>query len=229
VAYQVYQPHQLHAAGIVKTLMENEAPAARRTLIGLTTSQGFLSYELLIELLIRALAVDRPATPPTIAFWTKYLHPDSVYADNVVRSIFTNRSRPALDLFERTMNDPAQDDQYKYAWLRDMLLRQRNDPEVLACCERMIIGRTVDPVWHEPILEAVFDFDPAWYLTCRKPRPPLRVLAPAPSKDILERLARHAINKMTLTNPELGPKIRLATKEIGRSIDEKGASENATV
>src|SRR5262245_31307530 len=120
-AYRVYQPHQLRAAGIIKALIDHDSPAGRQTLIGLTRSQDFQSYELLIELLIRALAVDRPASPPTLAYWQKYLHPESVYADNVIRAIFTNRSLPALQLFEHTLNDPRRDDQYKYAWLRDAL------------------------------------------------------------------------------------------------------------
>jgi len=228
-AYQVFQPHQLRAAGIVKTLMDQTTPAPRETLIGLTQSTGFQSYELLIELLIRALSVDRPATPPTIAYWEKHLAPQSVYADNVVRAIFINRSKPALQLFERVINDPLQDEEYKYAWLRDMMLRQRNDPEVLAMCERMIIDKTVDPSWHEPILEAVFDFEPSWYQTCRKPKPPLRILAPTESKDIFERLGRHAVNTMTLVKPGLGLTIRLALREIGRSIDDENAGGEANV
>ena len=227
-AYRVFQPHQLRAAGIVRTLMDNKTPAGRQTLVSLTTSQGFLSYDLLVVFLIRALAVDRPASKPTITYWQKYLHPDSVYADNVVDAIFENRSRPALDLFELAMNDPAQDEEHKYAWLRDPLLRRRNDPEVLECCERMIIRGTVDPNWHETIIEAVFDYDPSWYLADPEPRPPLRILAPEPSKAILEQLARHAINKMKLSDPELELKIRMAMKEIGKTIDDKGGGSNAT-
>jgi hypothetical protein len=222
-AYQVFQPHQLRAAGIVKTLMDNDSPAGRQTLVSLTTSAGFLSYDSLAVLLIRALAVDRPASARTIAYWEKHLQPESPYATNVVDAIVENHSRPALDLFVRAMNNPAHEDGYKYVWLRDVLLRRRNEPEVLACCERMIINRTVDPGWHEPILEALFDYDPTWYLSCRKPRPPLRVLAPDESKGILGRLARHAMvdPRMEFASPELGLKIRLAMKEIGRSLDEE--------
>lgn len=230
-AYQLFEPHQLRAAGLVRTLMDNPAPTARQTLLGLTTSQGFLSYDALVVLLIRALVVDRPASPRTIAYWQQHLGAEAVYATNVVDAIFENRSRPALDLFERAMKDPAHEDEYKYVWLRDMLLRRRNDTEVLACCERMVIGATVSAAWHEPILEAVFDYDPTWYRTCRKPRPPLRVLAPDPSKAALKRLARHALveKKMEFVNLELGPKIRLAMREIGRSIDDnQEATGNAT-
>lgn len=229
-AYRVFKPHQLRAAAIVRTLMDNSSPAGRRTLVGLTTSKGFLSYDLLVVFLIRALTVDRPASRPTITYWQKYLRPESVYADNVVDALLENRSRPALELFERAMNDPAQDGEHKYIWLRDPLLRRRNDPEILACCERMVIGGTVGADWHETIIEAVFDYDPSWYLADPEPRPPLRILAPEPSKAILEKLARHAIveNKVVFVDPELKAKIRLAMKEIGRSLDEeKGGTDNA--
>lgn len=219
-AYEVYQPHQLGAARIVKTLMDQETAAPRQTLIALTSSQGFQSYDLLIELLIRALAVDRPASARTISYWEKYIAPESVYADNVVRAVFTNQSRPALELFERVMNDPAQDDEYRSMWLRDMMLLKRNETPVLECCERMVIGQTVDGAWHESIIEALFDFNPSWYGTCRMPKPPLRVLAANPSKDSLERLGRHALTKMQLQSPGLDAKIRLAMKEIGRDWED---------
>lgn len=220
-AYQVYRPHQLRVAGILRTLMDQDAPAPRRTLVNLTAAPEFRSRDLLIALLIRALAADVPASPRTVSYWEEHLDPESVYADDVVRAIFLNRSRPALELFERVMNDPRQDDEYKYAWLRDMLLARRNDLEVLECCERMIIGGSVDAGWHEAILEALFDFEPSWYLTCRKPRPPLRVLASEPSRDSLERLARHGLAHVEFVNPGLPTKIRLAMQEIGRSLGEE--------
>ncbi len=222
-AYQVYQPHQLGAARIVKTLMGQDAALPRQTLVNLTASRGFQSYDLLIELLIRALAVDRPASGPTIAYWEGHLAPESVYADNVVRAIFVNQTRPAMDLFERVMNDEAQDQEYRTNWLREMMLPKRNETPVLECCERMVIHGTVGEGWHETILEAVFDFNPAWYGTCRKPRPPLRALASGASKDSLERLGRHAILAMKLQTPGLEAKIRLAMKEIGRDWEDDDA------
>jgi hypothetical protein len=66
-AYEVFRPHQLRVAGIIRTLMDRDAEAPRQTLVNLTSNGGFRSRDLLIELLIRALAVDRPASPRTIA------------------------------------------------------------------------------------------------------------------------------------------------------------------
>ena len=220
-AYEVYQPHQLGAARIVKTLMDNDAPPQRGTLVGLTVSQGFNSYDPLIELLIHALAVDKPASGSTIAYWEKYLNAESVYGDNVVWAIFLNQSLPALELFERAMNDPAQDDEYKYDWLRDKMLRKRNETTVLECCERMVIGGSIDEGWHEPVIEAVFDWQPGWYGSCRKPTPEMRIAAPDASKHCLERLGRHTVENMELVNPSLEVKVRMALKEIGRELEEK--------
>lgn len=224
-AYEVFQPHQLNVARIIKTLMDQDSPQQRETLVSLTTSPAFQSYDLLIELLIRALAVDRPACPRTIAYWQRHLDPESVYADNVAAALFVNQSQPALELFERTLNDPEQDDEYKYDWLRDKMLPKRNDTPVLECCERMVIQGSVDEGWHEPIIEAVFDFNTAWYASCRYPSPPLRVLAPDRSKDCLERLGRHAVTRMKLFSPTLGLTVRAAMKEIGRNWEEE--HENA--
>lgn len=220
-AYVVYQPHQLGAARIVKTLIDRDAPPQRETLVALTASEGFNSKDPLIELLIRALAADKPASDRTIAYWEKHMHPESVYADNVVWAIFLNQSRPAMDLFERAMNDPKQDDEYKHDWLRDKMLRKRNDTPVLACCEHMVLSGTIDEAWHEAVIEAVFTWQPGWYGSCRKPNPPMRVLASDESKDCLERLGRHAIEQMELLDPELKPKVRMAMKEIGRDWEEE--------
>lgn len=226
-AYEVYQPHQLGVARIIKTLIDKDAPPQRGTLVGLTESDEFNSRDPLIELLIRALAADRPASARTIAYWEKHLEPESVYADHVVSAIFVNQSRPAMDLFERAMNDTAQDDAYKYDWLRDKLLRKRNDEPVLACCERMVLEGTVDAGWHEAVIEAVFSWQPGWYGSCQKPTPPMRIQASDESKDSLERLGRHTIERMELVDPSLEPKVRMAMKEIGREWDEKDDSDEA--
>lgn len=123
------------------------------------------------------------------------------------------------------MNDPKQDDEYKYAWLRDKMLRKRNDTPILACCERMVLQNTLVQDWHEPVIEAVFTWQPGWYGSCRKPNPPMRVMAPEESKNILERLGRHTVENMELVDPSLEPKVRMAMKEIGRELDEEQPDE----
>ncbi len=223
--YLRFGARNLDVARVIKTLMEQDAPEPRETLVRLTESSGFQTYEPLIELLIRGLVADIPACPRTIAYWDKHSQPDSAYTDIVVEVLFINRSRPALDLFERKMNDPGHDDEYKEAWLRDPLLRKRNDTDVLQCCERMVIGGTVEAYLHESIFSALFDYSEEWYLSCSFPRPELRILAPDASKDILETLGKHALAGPELESPGLADKIRMALKEIGRD-DENDAGDD---
>jgi hypothetical protein len=225
--YMRFPARSLDVASVIQTLMERNSPAARGTLVNLTQSTGFQSYDPLVELLIRALAADIPASARTVAYWDQHSQPDSGYAHLVVQVLFINRSEPALKLFETKMNDPRHTDESKEVWLRVNLLPKRNDVLVLQACERMIIGRTVIESWHEGILEVLFDFDQSWYLSCRKPRPPLRVLAPDDSKEVLGRIGKHALTKMELSIPGLELKIKMAMKEIGYDWEEESGARTA--
>lgn len=219
--YLRFSARNLDVARIIKTLMDQETPEARGTLVNLTESGAFQSYDPLVELLIRALAADIPASPRTIAYWDKHSQPDSVYLHIVIEVLFINRSVPALEFFEKKMNDLNHEDECKEIWLRDMLLRKRNDTLVLQSCERMIIGAAVTEDWHECILESLFDFNESWYLSCHIPHPQLRVLAPDKSKEVLGRIGKHALTEMELSIPGLHAKIKMAMKEIGYDWEEK--------
>jgi len=213
--YLRFPARGLDVARIAKTLMDQGTPEARGTLAGLTEAEPWQTVDPLVELLIRALAADLPASPRTVAFWDKHSQPDSVYVHIVIEVLFINRSEPALRLFEQKMNDPGHEDDCKEIWLRYDMLRKRNDPQVLQCCERMTIEGTVDEGWRQNVLEALFDYRESWYLCCRMPRAPLRVLAPSASKESLGRIGKHALTQMTLVIPGLREKIKLAMKEVG--------------
>ena len=222
--YMRFPARSLDAASIIQTLMEHNSPAARATLVNLTQSSGFQAYDPLVELLIRGLAADIPASPRTVGYWDQHSQPDSGYLHLVIQVLFINRSDPAMKLFEQKLNDPRQQDEAKEIWLRADLLPKRNHLSVLQACERMIIGPTVLEAWHEGILEGLFDYNESWYLSCRKPRPPLRVMAPAESKEVLGRIGKHALTKMELSIPGLEIKIKMAMREIGYDWeDEQGA------
>ncbi len=218
--YLALQPRALDAARVVKTLMDQAHPPAVSTLVSLTQATVFQSNPSLVELNILALSVDRPARPQTIAYWDRHSHPLSSNVDLVVQAIFANRSEPALRLFERKMNDPAQDDLRKLTWLRDPLLLQRNDAQVLRFCGTAIVQKTLLPKWHNPLLEALFDYNEGWYLSCKFPRPPNRMLATPEAKEIMGRLGEYALTRMQILIPGLAAKIRLVLKEIGYKWDE---------
>ena len=212
--YLRYPARNLEVARIVKTLMKQDFLEAHATIKGLTRNHVWQQSDPLIELLIRALVVDMPSSPETIVFWDKHSMSDSVYIPTVIEVIFLNRSEPALKLFEQKLNDASHDDEYQEIWLRCDLLRQRNELTVLQCCERMVIKGTVDEGWHNNIVEALFDYNEAWYLSQEPPRPPLRVLASEASKEVLGRIGKHALTNMDISIPNLRNKIKLAMEEI---------------
>lgn len=218
--YMMRPPHGLDVARVVKTLMQQEHPAARATLVNLTQAEAFQAYEPLVELNIRALAVDRPASERTIAYWDAHSQPQSTSVDTVVEAIFVNRSEPALALFERKLNDAEQDAQRQQYWLRSGLLTARNDATVLAACERMLLQQTLQPRWHSALLEALFDYDEGWYMACKFPRPPARALATPEARDVLGRIGEHALTRMQLYIPGLRTTIKAVMLEIGREWDD---------
>ncbi len=213
----------LKVARVVKALMDSPHGVAKPTLVALTRARNFLSFELLQELLVRALAAVRPSPPDAIAYWDSHSQPDSNNLHLVIEAIFANGSDPALALFERKLNDPRQEIECKTIWLRDPMLRHRNDPPVLRACERMIVQGSVQESIRPLVVEALCGYEREWYLACKKPRPPLRAMATPEAREILRRICEFADEKMTLepgiqayleaTMLELGLRRRDRTKE----------------
>ncbi len=204
----------LKVARVLRTLMDSPYPASKPTLVALTKAQDFRSFELLEELLVKALAAVRPSPPEAIAYWEHHSQPESDNLHLVIEAIFANGSDPALALFERKIADQRQDVEARTIWLRDPMLRHRNDTPVLKCCERMVVQGTVPEQMRVLTVEALCDYKREWYLGCKKPRPPLRLLAPKESKDILRRICEFARDKMKLP-PEVEAAVERTLIELG--------------
>lgn len=204
----------LKVARVVKALMDSPHGVAKPTLVALTKAGNFLSFELLQELLVRALAAVRPSPPDAIAYWDRHSQPDSSNLHLVIEAIFANGSDPALALFERKLNDPRQEIECKTIWLRDPLLRHRNDPPVLRCCERMVVQGSVPEPLRPLVVEAVCGYEREWYLACKKPRPPLRALATPEAREILRRICEFADEKMKL-EPAVQIYLETTMRELG--------------
>lgn len=213
--YIALDPRSLDVAGVVRTLMDQDHAAASATVVRLIDSKAFQARYPLVELNIRALASDRPACPKTIAYWDRQSQPDSSNIDIVMDAIFENGSEPALQLFQRKMNEDGQDPLRQLSWLRDPLLRHRNDLNVLTFCERMLVDQTLALRWHSPLLEAIFDYNERWYNSCKFPRPPARVAASPDAKQAMGRIGEHAIYDMQVQIPGLTSKIKLELEKIG--------------
>jgi hypothetical protein len=113
-----------------------------------------------------------------------------------------------LALFERKIADERQEIECRTIWLRDPMLRHRNDTPVLKCCERMVVQGSVPEPVRVLVVEALCDYQRDWYLACEKPRPPLRLRAPQTSRQVLRRICEFAKEKLPL---ELGQRAAVET------------------
>jgi hypothetical protein len=200
--YVTLPPKHLHVARVIKTLMDSPHPVSKDTIVSLTGARNFRSFEQLEDLLVRALAEVRPSPPPAIAFWDEHSQPDSDNLHLVIEAIFANGSEPALALFERKIADEGQESENRTIWLRDPMLRHRNDIAVLQCCERMVIQGSVPGEMRLLVVEALCDYQRDWYLSCSKPLPPLRLLASSDSRMTLRGICEFARDALPLP-PEL--------------------------
>jgi hypothetical protein len=212
--YVTQRPKRLRVARVVKTLMDSPHPASKPTIVALARGRDFRSFPALEELLVRALAAVRPSPPEAIAYWDGHSQPESDLLHLVMEALFANRSDPALALFERKIADQRQEYECRRIWLREPMLMQRNDTAVLKCCERMVIQGTVPEPMRVLVVEALCDYHREWYLGCKKPRPPLRAVAPAESKQILRRICEFSMDKLSLT-PEIKVAVETTLIEIG--------------
>lgn len=204
----------LRIARVVKTLMDSPHAVSKPTIVALIQEPDFLSFDALQELLIIALGVVGPSPPGAIRFWDSHSQPDSAYLHLVIETIFVNRSAPALALFERKMADERIEIEIHTIWLRDQMLRQRNDLEVLNCCQHMVMQGSVPEHVRQYVVQALCDYRREWYLDCTKPRPPLRALASAESKEVLRQICRFAEEHLSL-EPSIRAAVELTMVEIG--------------
>jgi hypothetical protein len=222
--YAALPPKRLKVARVLRTLMDSPHAAAKPTLVALTKANDFLSYELLQDLLVRALAAVRPSPAAAVAYWDSHSQPSSSNLHLVIEAIFANGSDPALALFEKKIADPQLEVEYRTIWLRDPMLRHRNETPVLRCCERMVIQGTAPEFMRPVVVEALCDYDRSWYLACKKPRPPLRALASRESKDILKKICEFALDKLTLT---AGQRLAVETSLVEAGGKKKDAPPGA--
>ena len=136
-----------------------------------------------------------------------------------------NGTDPALALLEKKLLEPDQEMEFKIVWIRDPMLRHRNDAPLLRASERMIT-RTLPPDLRLVLLEALCSYDPDWYPGCAKPKPPPRVLASAEAKQVLRRICKFAKEQMDLP-PEINAAVNVTYTEIGDERENPPPDSNA--
>lgn len=193
---------RLRLARVMKTLMDNRRPSTDAVLLSLIDAGEYQSNVLRMQLLIRALAVVRPAPPAAIAYWDRMSEPDGPLAQSVIAALCVNQSPPAMALLERKLSDPEHEDHLKLVWMRNEMLPHRDDVPLLETSERLAADR-LPPELGVRLVEMLFDYQPAeWYRACEPPAPPDRASASAPARVILHRIGRRAVETLPL-GPEL--------------------------
>lgn len=206
-------PKQLRLARVLHALSENRTEPADKTLAALAADGMFTSVEPRQFLLIRALIPVRPATPPAVAFWTAHAAPTTPYKHVTMDALADNGTEPAVALLEKSLADLAHDPQDRIAWMRDPVLRNRDNAVILAACERLVRGGLEEPL-REDLVAALFDHREEWYLACDPPQPPRFEQSPGPAKEILRRIGEHALANIQL-DPRTETAVRARLKAMG--------------
>ncbi len=212
--YDVSSPRQLRVARVMKILRDNPHAAARVTLTGLARGGEFVGENWLRqELLVRALVTQRPPSPEAIQYWDMQSQPESENCHITIDMLCENGTDESMTLLESKLADPGHAREYKVAWIRDSMLRHRNDTPLLVASERMIQGSIPEDL-RLILLEALCSYSADWYPSCSKPKPPPRILAPAESQKVLRRICRHAIEHLPL-GVILGASVRKTLADVG--------------
>jgi hypothetical protein len=212
--YNTWRPKQLRVAKVLRVLRDSKHSSARQTLITLSAGGDFINDNWLRqELLVRALVTDQPASPQSIAYWDSQSTPMAVNRHITIEVLCDNGSPPAMALLEKKLLDPAQEIEYRIVWMRDPMLRHRNDVPLLKAADRMV-RQTLPPNLRLFLLEALCDYDPDWYPGCSRPKPPPRMLASAEAKDVLREICRYARDQIGMS-PKLESAVRSTLMEIG--------------
>jgi hypothetical protein len=212
--YATARPKQLRVAKVIRVLRDSPHRVSKDTLIRLAQGGDFVRTNWLCqELLVRALVSIRPAPPEAVQYWDQQSTPAAVNRHVTIDMLCENGTDPALALLEQKLVDPAQEEEYKVAWIRDPMLRHRNDEPLLRASERMIT-RTLPPDLRLVLLEALCTYDRTWYPGCAPPKPPPRPLASADARRILRTICRYALEHLELSEL-LRAAVRATLVEIG--------------
>lgn len=212
--YLDYPATQLRLAGIFRHLMQNQSPASDQLLVALTREATFRDVDARREILVKALAVVRPAPPEAIQYWQAHAAPGSIFLHFVIEALCRNGSPPAIQLLETIFTSGDYSEQMKVLWMRDPVLRHRNDESLLTMCGRLLVS-PLSPDLKVVMVMALIDHDPeVWYPPDHLPKPPPRSQASDTAKQALLSILKQAgqMREMTVDQKLL---IDAVAEEIG--------------
>jgi hypothetical protein len=187
----------LNIAGVLKQFMDNRTPVADDTLNTLASNDFFTSILPRQHLMILAMVPVRPASKEAVDLWRKHSQPKAPYKHVSMDSMANNGTEPAIALFEEVMASPAHNHDNKISWMRDPILRHRDNPVVLLMCERLVTQSLAVEI-RPHLVSALFEHREEWYLSCDPPEPPMLMTTPRDAKLILRRIGEHALANIQL-------------------------------
>lgn len=165
-------PMDLALARIIRTLADNPVSSAHTVLLEMTTDPPFVSRWQCNELLILALADLRPAPQKAVDYWRHHSLPEALHRHTTMQAVCRNASAPAMPVLHDNLANPLQDQQERIAWMRDPVLQNRCEPEILDTC-RKLLTETLQPDLRANLVEGLYDYQPlTWYSACSPPQPP---------------------------------------------------------
>jgi hypothetical protein len=180
----------------------NASAAAQHSLVALTTSATFLHEARRTDGLIRATAIVRPAPPALVHFWEQHSRADDGFTNLTIHAAIENGSPPAIAFFEGKMLDHQHDADDKTVWLHTDVLSHRNDPPLLAGCERLLAGHLA-PALKSALIDSLFDYRPdEWYGEAAVYTPPDRTKASVQAHATLDRIAYYVLTKLHPTKQQ---------------------------
>jgi hypothetical protein len=207
--YGRLRAEQLRAAGVLKALGDNRSAAAAGTIDFLAQDKEFLAEPSRQELLLRTVRNERPVSPAVAAFLEQQSQPNADNLHLAIDVLAANGSEPAIAVLERALSATNQEPENKTGWMRDPILRHRQDVPLLQACERLLKGHALSPELKQSLVEVLFEYRPEqWYPPdSDRPRPPQRSAASPEARTVLRQIGDWASHQETLP-PELRAKVQ---------------------
>lgn len=209
--YVRLRPDQLRLAGVMKVLGTNAAAAATDTLSALAASPVFLAEEARQDLLLRALAVRRPASPAVVKFFGQQSTAEATHLHLAIDALLGNGDPALIALLESRIIAGVYEPEDLGGWMRDGFLRHRQDVALLEACERLLRGDQLSGELKVSLVEALFDYRPEeWYPPDSPvPKPPDRSQASPTARAVLLRIGAWSAGQPNLP---AGLKARVAAE-----------------
>jgi hypothetical protein len=189
--YVALGPPDLQLYFILEALAANPSGPARETLGTLAADARYATPGPFLPLLLEASKGSAEPPEPLIALWASQLATDASELARTIDTLVANGSAPAIRLFEQSLLERDYREDYVVSWLRDPVLRHRQDLILLQACHRLLESPRWRELYKTTLVEVLFDYQPkAWYHPeTPPPQPPSRSELTEEARQTLLRIA----------------------------------------